>query len=109
MSMRCVVREPKARLTVYSVFYFYGWEACMANWHRDERGQLALRRSNKNGGLFDSNAFFFLLPLLHKVQTKCNSSKEKRAILTVGASVGHEAGHHFSDQGEVRPECQLLN
>ena len=34
-----------------------------------QRDRLTPRRSNKNGGLFDSNVVFFRSPLLRKVQT----------------------------------------
>ena len=56
-----------------------GWKARTAYQRRVERGWLTLRRSNKNGRLFNSNVFFFCLPLLRKVRTKCYSSEEKQS------------------------------
>ena len=64
---------------------FLRWRARLANQRRGERGRLTPRRSNKNGGLFDPNVFFFRLPLLRKVQTKCDGSEEKQVILTLEA------------------------
>ena len=68
-----------------------------------------LRRSTENGRLFDLNVFFFRLPLLRKVQTKCDDREEKPGILAFGAQVRHYSGHHFIYPGEVRLKCQLLN
>ena len=51
-----------------------GGKLTFTNQRRYERGWLTLRRSNKYGGLFNSNVFF-CLTLLHKVQTKCDGSE----------------------------------
>ena len=64
---------------------FCGWKARLANHRRGERSRLTPKRSKRNGGLFDSNVFFFRLPLLRKVQTKSDGSEEKQVIPTLGA------------------------
>ena len=44
------------------------------------------KKVKQNGGLFDSIKFSVLsLTLLHKLQTPCDSSREKRFILALGA------------------------
>ena len=45
-------------LQFWNTFYFHGWRACLAKQRTGKRGQLILR-SKKNGGLFNSNVFFF--------------------------------------------------
>ena len=49
------------------------------------------------------------LPLLHKVQTKCDSSQEMQVTLALGACVHHRTGHHFTYRGEVRVKHWFLN
>ena len=46
--------------------------------------------------------------LLHKVQTKCDSSEEKQVILALRARVRHHTGHHFIDPGEEILKRHLL-
>ena len=69
------------------------WKTHLANQHRGEGGRQTLKWSNKNCALFDWNVCFFHLPLLQKVQTMCNSSKEKQVIVAVRAWVHHHRGH----------------
>ena len=66
-------------------------------------------RSNKDGGLFNSNVYFSGLPLMCEVQTKYYDSEETQVILILGAQVHPHAGHHFISLGEVRSKRQLLN
>ena len=75
-----LARPNVAQLRTGSIFC--GWKARLANQRRGKRGRLTPRRSNKTGGLFDSNVFF-RLPLLRKVQTKFEGSKEKQVILAL--------------------------
>ena len=72
---------------------------CLASQQRDERGQLILRRSNRNGRLFR----------LLKVQTRCDSSEEKQVCLALGAWVRRRTGGHLTNPGEGRWEHQLFN
>ena len=67
------------------VLFLCGWKARLSNQRRSGRGRLTPRGSNKNDGRFDSNVFVFRLPLLPKVQAKCDDSEKKQVILAVGA------------------------
>ena len=111
MACRCSVSSggQKHVVPLRTRLIFCRRKACQANQHRGERGQLTPRMSNKTSGLFDSNVFFYPLPLLHKVQTKCDGSEEKQVILAVRAWVRHCTRHYFIYLGEVRLKCQLWN
>ena len=85
------------------------WKAHLANKRRGKSGWLTLRRLTKNGGLSHLCVFFFRLPLLCKVQTKCNGSKEKQVTLALWPSVRHHTGRDIIYPGEVILKCQLLN
>ena len=52
--MRYVVWGPEARRAVYNTLHFCGQKAWPVS------AEVTMRRSNKNGGLFDSNVFICL-------------------------------------------------
>ena len=64
-------------------------ESSLANQRRGEKGRLTPGRSNKTGGLCDSNVFFFRLPLSHKINAttarKKKQQQQKQVILALGA------------------------
>ena len=109
ISMRCVIWGLKACHTVSKTFYFCGWKASLVNQHRGERGWLTPRRTHRNGRLFDSNVFFFCLPLLFNFQTKCNGNEETQVILILGAWIYYHTGDHFIYLGDVKTKHWLLN
>ena len=99
--MRCIIRAKK-RVTRFRTFsIFCRWKGHLACQCRCEKGWRTLRRSNKNGGLFDMNAFFVCLPLLHELQTKCDLSEEKQVILAPRAWVRHHTEQYFIYPGEI--------
>ena len=61
-----------------------------------ERGRLKLRRSSKDGRLFNLNVFFSYLPLLCIFQAQCDGREEKQIILALRAWIRYYTGHHFS-------------
>ena len=90
------------------MFYFLWVENRLATQCGGERDQLTPRRSNKNERLFNLNVVSYL-PLLRKVQTKCNSSEEKQVIIILRAGVVHHTRQHLVNPGKVRSQRQLLN
>ena len=101
-------RGSKARRPAKTRPLFCGWKARLANQRRGERGRLTPRRSNKNGGLFDSNVFFVCLPVLRKLPTKCDDSEEKQVILAVGDRVRHHIECHFFLSGRSKIEASAF-
>ena len=77
-----------------------GTEVKEADWHRE--GQTTIF------GLFDWNAFFLRLPLLRKVQNKCDGGEEKQAIRALGDWVRPYKGHHFYQSGRSKIEASAV-
>ena len=105
------VRHQGAESTLHSLEHvpFLQMESSLDQTAQRWKRSTDTEKVKQNGGLFDSNVFFLHLPLLNKVQTKCDGSKEKQVILALRAWVHHHTGHHYIDPGKLRSKHRLLS